>query len=113
MTSLSSKIVCLPCLLFAMANLLGGCATSGYGSWPFFISEQDVETHGRKSGLDKIIESDPGRVDFTVTDDYQQNPPRQIAVLPFVDKGYGEYVVDKIPLGFRDAEERNQWAWTH
>src|SRR5438552_7365769 len=97
----------------ALTVLFAGCVASEYGSRPFFQSDQDLETHGRKSGLDRLIENDPGGANYTVASDYQQNPPHRIAVLPFVDRGNGEYVIDKIPIGLRGAESRVTWAWTH
>ena len=46
--------------------------------------------------------------------DYQEQPPLRIAVLPFVDHGNGEYMVDKIPLSSgKNEAELNRSAWTH
>jgi len=33
-------------------------------------------------------------------------------VLPFTDRGSANFVVDKIPLTFRDHQQRIRWAWT-
>jgi hypothetical protein len=44
--------------------------------------------------------------------DYEEHAPATIAVLPFSDRGTAQYVVDKIPLSFRNKQERNEWAWT-
>jgi len=54
--------------------------------------------HGCRSG--KHIIRDRG--------DYQERPPRKIAVLPFVDEGKGTYLIDKISVKTRDKEELNQ-----
>jgi hypothetical protein len=51
------------------------------------LTEEDAATHGRKAWYDRIVELDPGGADFTVADDYQQTPPKKIAVLPFTDLG--------------------------
>ncbi len=48
-----------------------------------------------------------------IAGDYQERPPRKIAVLPFIDKGTGSYLVDKIPVKTRDKEELDRWSWTH
>lgn len=93
--------------------LLGGCSTVRSPSHPFFLPEQDRETHGRKTWFDHVVEFDPGKIKTTVADDYAQNPPQRIAVLPFVDHGSAQFVVNKIPLSFRDADEQAAWAWTY
>jgi hypothetical protein len=92
-----------------------GCSstTNNYENRPFFLAEEDIATHGRKSWFDRMIESDPGVTDFTVAADYQEHPPLRIAVLPFIDHGNGEYSVDRISLSFRKSEEQlNRSAWT-
>ncbi len=48
-----------------------------------------------------------------VAGDYQERPPRKIAGLPFVNKGEGDYLINKIPLKFLDNEDLNKWSWTH
>ena len=45
--------------------------------------------------------------------DYQKRPPQKIAVLPFVDEGKGNYLINKVPVKTRDKEERDRWSWTH
>lgn len=77
------------------------------------MSEEEVTTHGRKAWYDRIIELDPGRAEFTVAAEYQQEPPKKIAILPFTDLGKGDYVVDKVPLLTRSAQERARWGWSH
>jgi Putative bacterial lipoprotein (DUF799) len=60
------------------------------------------------------VSSDPGRTVYVVATDYQGQPPLRIAVLPFVDHGNGQYMVDKMPLSFHKSEEElNRSAWTH
>lgn len=34
-------------------------------------------------------------------------------MLPFVDQGSANFVVNKIPLSHRDEQEKAQWAWTY
>ena len=48
-----------------------------------------------------------------IAGDYQDRPPRKIAVLPFVDEGKGSYLINKVPVKTRDKEELNRWSWTH
>ena len=96
--------------------LLAGCcptALTTYKSRPFFLIEEDVTTHGRKAWYDSIIEVDPGGAEFTVAADYQQAPPKRIAVLPFTDLGEGDFVVNKLPLLPRSDEELARWGWSH
>jgi hypothetical protein len=95
--------------------LLSGCSTAStqYKSRPFFLTKEDVTTHGRKAWYDRLVELDPGGADFKVAADYQQTPPKKIAVLPFTDMGNGDFVVDKIPLIPRSDQERARWGWSH
>jgi hypothetical protein len=100
--------------LIAVLFLLAGCSTASteYKSRPFFLTEEDAMTHGRKAWYDRIVELDPGGAEFTVAADYQQAPPKKIAVLPFTDLGQGEFVVDKLPLLARSDQERARWGWS-
>jgi len=80
---------------------------------PFFLTEKEIETHGRKTWYDRIMDADPGSTSFVIAEDYQERPPRKIAVLPFVDEGKGTYLIDKISVKTRDKEELTRWSWTH
>ena len=93
--------------------LLVGCASPQQQSQPFFLTEQELDTHGRKTWFDRLIEADPGEASFVIAEDYQERPPKKIAVLPFADKGAGDYLINKIPFKIRDKEDHNQWSWTH
>ena len=102
-------------MLLAAPPLLAGCSTAStqYKSRPFFLTEEEVATHGRKAWYDRVVELDPGRAEFTVAADYQQAPPKRVAVLPFTDLGEGEFVVDKVPLLPRSDQDRARWGWSH
>jgi hypothetical protein len=104
--------------LILIVTLLAGCAgcstaALNYDTRPFFQPEQDATQHGRKTWFDHLVEVDPGAARFRVAADYQLNPPERIAVLPFVDRGSAQYVVDKIALTHRNEREREEWAWTY
>lgn len=94
-------------------SFVSGCAATRSQPHPFFLPEQNRETHGRKTWFDHLVEFDPGGIETTVAEDYAANPPRRIAVLPFVDHGSAQFVVNKIPLTFRDEEAQAAWGWTH
>ena len=79
---------------------------------PFFQPEYELTSHGRKTLFDRVVELDPGGLHVKVASDYQSNAPLRIAVLPFTDRGSANFVVDKIPLTFRDRQQRASWAWT-
>jgi hypothetical protein len=98
---------------FLLLALLVGCASPQQQSRPFFLIEQEVDTHGRKTWFDRLIEADPGEASFVIAEDYQERPPRKIAVLPFADKREGDYLINKIPFKIRDQEELHKWSWTH
>jgi hypothetical protein len=91
---------------------LTGCSNQNYETRPFYQKEIATETHGKKTLFDRIVETDPGGLEVTMAKDYEERPPATIAVLPFTDRGTAQYVVDKIPLSFRNKQERNEWAWT-
>jgi len=79
----------------------------------FFRSEDELETHGRKTRFDRLFEADPGDVSSVVAADYQERPPRRIAVLPFVDRGEGSYLINKVSLKTHSQEQQSRWSWTH
>jgi putative lipoprotein DUF799 len=89
-----------------------GCSSNTSETRPFFQTEYRVEAHGRKTLFDRIVELDPGAFNVEVAPDYLKHPPARIAVLPFADVGNANFVVNKIPLTFRNEEERRNWAWT-
>ena len=99
-------------LLLAAMIVFGGCSSSNYNNRTFFGKEYGVDTHGRKTWFDHLVEVDPGRLDVHVAGNYEQVAPLRIAVLPFSDRGSANFVVDKIPLTFRSSEQRANWAWT-
>jgi len=102
--------------LLILLALLGGCASTQHQqpqSRPFFLTEEEVATHGRKTWFDRLYETDPGGVACESAGDYQERPPRKIAVLPFVDQGTGSYLVNKVSIKTRNEEELNRWSWTH
>lgn len=102
--------------LFFAALLLVGCASQAQKKnseeRPFFQAELETDRHGKKTWLDQIIEIDPGKLEVETSNDYFKHPPLVVAVLPFCDEGDANFTVDKIPITFRNEEQKNQWAWT-
>src|ERR1700730_5737614 len=103
--------------LFAIAYIwgsvgLGGCSSTNNKSRPFFRHEYGLDSHGRKTWFDRMVELDPGQMKTSIAPDYEAVAPQTIAVLPFSDRGSANYVVDKIPLNHRNTDERADWAWT-
>jgi hypothetical protein len=110
-TSLASTtigLVILGCIA------LSGCApqTTNYEDRTFFRPEHGLETHGKKTWFDHLVELDPGTLKTYLEPNYEQVAPAKIAVLPFTDHGSAQYVVDKIPLTHRMGKEQADWAWT-
>lgn len=91
---------------------LAGCASNNSEGRPFFQHEYGVQSHGRKTILDRLVETDPGGFKVQASPAYSKDPPARIAVLPFSDVGSANFVVDKIQLTHRDKIERANWAWT-
>ncbi len=110
------RLVSAIAVSIAMSALaLSGCAattTTNPDQRTFFREEQGLETHGRKTWFDHLVELDPGRLNTHLAADYEQAAPERIAVLPFNDIGSAQYVVDKIPLTHRTDGEQADWAWT-
>src|ERR1700757_3942740 len=106
----------LYCLvLSAFLAGLAGCSSVSQRAEeqrPFFQPEYDLTSHGRKTLFDRLVELDPGGLHVKVASDYERNAPLRIAVLPFTDRGSANFVVDKIPLTFRNRQQRARWAWT-
>jgi hypothetical protein len=106
----------LHCLMLsAFLAGLAGCSTVSQRAEerrPFFQPEYELTSHGRKTPFDRIVELDPGGLQVKVASDYQSNAPLRVAVLPFADRGSANFVVDKIPLTYRDQRQRASWAWT-
>jgi Putative lipoprotein GNA1162-like len=102
-------------ILILASLLMAGCAARdvNYDSRPFFQPQQSVELHGRKTWFDHLIEVDPGRVSIKLAQDYAENPPERLAVLPFVDHSNAQFRVNKIALTHRNERQREQWAWTY
>lgn len=100
---------CLLTLLCATTS----CSTQNYETRPFFQREYQVQSHGRKTVFDHLVELDPGTFRVKIAPNYLANPPARIAVLPFMDVGRDNFVVDKMSLTFRNERERDSWAWTH
>jgi hypothetical protein len=110
MPSQRNLAILLPLLLVLP---IGGCSShQNYETRPFYQPEIATDTHGKKTLLDRVVEVDPGGLDVELAKDYKQRPPATIAVLPFTDRGSAQYAVDKVPLSFRNKEQRDAWAWT-
>ena len=57
----------------------------------FFRNEYEVDTHGRKTWFDHLVETDPGGIKAHVAPEYESIAPARIAVLPFVDSGSAQF----------------------
>jgi len=97
-------------LLIALSG--AACTQVDLENRTFFRQEYGLDTHGRKTWFDHMVEVDPGGIDAKITSDYDEVAPARIAVLPFVDHGSAQYLVDKVPLTARSKEEQANWAWT-
>lgn len=95
--------------------LLAGCtgvSPAQRAAEPLFLAEYGVDAHGRKTWFDRVAETNPGHIDMRISPAFRLAPPRRIAVLPFVDRGSGNYVLDKVALTLRDPKSLADWRWT-
>lgn len=107
------KLVKLLAITLTLGSIgLGGCSQTNQEERPFFRHEYGLDSHGRKTWFDHLVELDPGRMKINIAPDYESVAPQTIAVLPFSDRGSANYVMDKIPLTHRNTNERADWAWT-
>jgi hypothetical protein len=122
---MSSRIFSLPDAAWrnvALASIAIACWIGASGCAPadsadlsnrtFYRQEYGLDTHGKKTWLDHMLEVDPGGIKEVSLPDYEQEAPAKIAVLPFSDRGSAQFVVDKIALTRRSSEEEADWAWT-
>jgi hypothetical protein len=79
---------------------------------PFYLPEYELESHGKKTWYDRAIDLDPALFDVEIRPAYLADPPVRIAVLPFLDRGTGQFIIDKVPLTFHSREVQERWAWT-
>ncbi len=102
-------------ILTGLIAMIAGCSQVSYeqaAARPFFEEPYYANAHGRKTWWDRLVELDPSRLNVNVSKDYLEDPPERLAVLPFLDEGSAQYIVDKMPVTIRDREQRQRWAWT-
>jgi hypothetical protein len=98
-----------------LAVALAGCTgitPDQRAAEPLFLAEHGVDAHGRKRWYDRVAETNPGHIAMEISPAFRLAPPRRIAVLPFVDRGSGNYVLDKVALTLRDQKSLADWRWT-
>jgi hypothetical protein len=104
--------------MLAASMILGSLVVSGCAAKtdrterPFFRNEMGLDTHGKKSWFDHLVELDPGSLKTQVAPDYEQAAPRTVAILPFGDHGRANFTLDKVALTHRNPEKIADWAWT-
>ncbi len=95
---------------------LWGCALEQGQRTParqqLFLGEYGANQHGRKTLVDRVVETDPGSIRVWVKPAAALDRPLRLAVLPFVDRGSGNYILNKLPLTHRDPQALAQWRWT-
>ncbi|VVM05406.1 hypothetical protein MAMC_00548 [Methylacidimicrobium cyclopophantes] len=95
-------LVALPCL-----------AADGWEDQRLFLPEEGTDTHGRKRWYDYALDPDPGFCTVRISPDFAESAPSRIAVLPFLDQGTGNYVLNEIRWPGRKGEALDIWRWTH
>ena len=104
--------------MLAASMILGSLVVSGCAAKtdrterPFFRNEMGLDTHGKKSWFDHLVELDPGNLKTQVAPDYEQAAPQTVAILPFGDHGRANFTLDKVALTHRSPEKIADWAWT-
>jgi hypothetical protein len=104
-------------ILLAVSLIVTGCGSSEKrkttGDEPFFQQEKGLAEHGKKKTIDRIYQIDPGDRKFEVSDKFQTDPPRKIAILPFDNLVGGNYILNEIPIPRFGDEKKDGWNWTY
>ncbi|MHC4183076.1 MAG: GNA1162 family protein, partial [Planctomycetota bacterium] len=111
-----SKIFLSFLIIPAISLLITGCFSGKRkttGEEQFFLYEKGVSEHGKKTVIDRIYQLDPGDEEFEVSDRFETNPPRKIAVLPFDNLVGGNYILNEIPIPRFSKEKGETWNWTY
>lgn len=96
--------------------LITGCSSNNRkttGNEPFFLQENRITEHGKKSLIDRVWELDPGDVEFKVSEKFKTNPPKRIAVLPFDNLVGGNYILNGVPILRFSQKKKEIWNWTY
>lgn len=106
------------CIIVLVTILLLVTGCSSYkrrttGEEPFFLHENELAEHGKKTVIDRIYQLDPGDKEFEVSDKFKTDPPKRIAVLPFDNLVGGNYILNEITLPRFNKEEKKAWNWTY
>lgn len=113
----SKPFACKRCTLVAVALAICLAAASCSSEVPtretFFRTEYGLDTHGRKTPFDHLVELDPGVIDTRLSPDYESVAPAHIAVLPFESKDSAQFMVNKIPMTRRSPKDHAEWARTN
>ncbi len=104
-------------ILLAISLIVTGCGSSEKrrttGDEPFFQQEKGLTEHGKKKTIDRIYQIDPGDKEFKVSDKFQTDPPRKIAILPFDNLVGGNYILNEIPIPRFSDKKKDGWNWTY
>lgn len=82
-------------------------------SGEFFLTEKDYSEHGKKGTLDRLYQLDPGGNTFKYDEEFINNPPHSIAVLPFENLIGGNLILNGFEIKREDEEEEEEWNWTY
>lgn len=85
---------------------------TGEDDQPLFLEEIGSSTHGKKHWYDYLIEADPGACKVKIAEDYEQNVPQKIAVLPFTVKGNAQFSINGLKVESPGKDDLESWRWT-
>jgi len=103
-------------VLLFFSLLVTGCSSSNRrttGNEQFFLDEEGVSEHGKKTTIDRLYQIDPGDKEFEISDTFYSNPPKRVAVLPFDNLVGGNYILNEVPIPRFDKDKESDWNWTY
>ncbi|MDR4496834.1 MAG: hypothetical protein MRK02_02745 [Candidatus Scalindua sp.] len=110
------KIFSVFIVLLVFSLLVAGCSSSNRrttGNEQFFLDEEGVSEHGKKTTIDRLYQIDPGDKEFEISDTFYTNPPKRVAILPFDNLVGGNYILNEVPIPRFDKDKESDWNWTY
>ena len=110
------KIFSVFIVLLVFSLLVTGCSSSNRrttGNEQFFLDEEGVSEHGKKTTIDRLYQIDPGDKEFEISDTFYSNPPKRVAILPFDNLVGGNYILNEVPIPRFDKDKEKDWNWTY
>ena len=106
-------VICIVILSLAGCGLFRSKPVENQPGGKFFLEEKGSADHGKKGTFDRIYQLDPGGDSFKYDDEFIDNPPRTIAILPFENLIGGNIILNGFSFRREDKKSEDDWSWTY